>query len=333
MHPSQPTPQTRQFVAPTQTAPPLPPLPATAIDDDARARIREYFLQQYDKRIARSRALRMSTKRRKFALGVFGTTLFLASIAAWVAGQLDVEWFRGRDALEVAVGAFALLLVLIGLLLHANEEPKALAEVEREADLARELDANRLLEKAAGLLATPDQPVTGFNMWLYGYPDATWAKDSGVVVSVRVDANGQPRISPFVVTAIRLAPSSLAVYEVIVDLTTGAMVSERLRELAYRDITTLERSNVAAAAVVPKATGAARGLAKVMRPRARGPLHDKDQLIIHFANRESVKIVLRDRSFDSALQDVKLSLSASHDAVEAFWLALRTRWHQANAKA
>jgi hypothetical protein len=306
---------------------PNPADEAKTEDAARRGRIRAYFDHKYDKDFAQRRHLRMSTRRRKLVLGIVAGGLLVASVLALAASKWGYRGFRGLEPYEIAVAAIAVVLLIYMLRLRTVEELPQRQVVEQELDTVRDGDIAALLATAADL--APSEGGSGakakFDHILIGYPDKKASEDLGFVTAARIGLDGTPRLTPAMVTAVRLGRQSLTIYEGTVDLTTGALVSERLLDLAYRDITTMERGSVAVQSPpAPVEGGGARAMLNRLRPRQQ--LRDKDSLTLHFASGLTTRIMLRDCTFSEQLRAANLPLASPQDRVEAFWQALRAKW-------
>ncbi len=182
-------------------------------------------------------------------------------------------------------------------------------QVEKDIDAAVKHDADSLLTSAVKLLNLSDGPTQTFDVTLVGYPDKEARARLGIPIGGRIGVDKRPRVTPVAVTAIKLWPSRLAIYNGTVSLITGEMVEERLLEVGYKDIVILERQSLAR----PQPANAARKEAredKARKPARRRSLHEKDLLAIHFANQQSIEIVLRDSRFAAPLNAGELDLTA-----------------------
>lgn len=287
-----------------------------------RRRLRDYYEQRLDKEFDRLAALRLSTRRRKLALVWVGSALLLASGGALMAAYAGYQPLRSWAAYEVAAAAVAIGVMLIALLLKPIEDVPPPEQIENEIKAAREHDLGAHLDGALKLL-TPSPAAASFDHRLLGYPDKQWCEDHKVPIHARIGFAKEPRFTPAKVTALKLLDERVAIYEGTVDLITGDLLSERLVEVRYGDIISLERSSVAAPALQGDGP---RGFGKVMRAARQPPRRDKDTLTIHCAGSQPVRIVLRDAGFAEGLRGVRLPLSEPHEAVEAFWSSLRARW-------
>jgi hypothetical protein len=308
-----------------------PAIEKAALKDEAalRRRIRAYYERQWDREVDRLQALRLSTRRRKLALIAVGGVLLAATLAAVAADKLGYAWFQDREPYEIAAGLAALALLFTALLIRPVEQVPETRQVEREVDEQKYRDINACISATGKLIKGPGEGPVAFELRLEGYPDKQEVEGRGVLVAGRIGVDGLPRFTPVKVTALSLFNESLAIYQVTVDLTNGRMISERLLELAYRDIVSLERSSLAVA--VPSERDPGRILAKI-RGRARQQLRDKDTLSIHFGSQASIAIVLRDTSFAELMKGAKLPLSSTHENIESFWHALRSKWLEATGR-
>lgn len=295
-----------------------------AIDDAIRGRIKDYFDVHHEKRIAALRALRFATRLRKFLLGGLGGIVLAGSIAAYVAGEVRLPWLHGWEPVQIAAGAVGLIALIVAILLKTGEELPDRKQVETEIDTATNHDINALQAAASKLLRRSGSPSESFDVMLIGYPDKKTCVDLGVTPGARVGLDTKPRLTPISVTAMKLWPSSLAIYKGTANLLTGDMVEERLLEVIYRDIVILERSSQARPSVQD-----AKKDKKARKTNKRRPMHEKDVLAIHFANDKSVEVILRDTQFADPLREAELPLSASHEEIKRFWDGLRSKWYAA----
>ena len=301
----------------------VPPI----IDPDRYARIRSYFERKYDKQAARWEAFRFSVKRLKYIFGVIAAIALLAAVAGAATQYLGYSWLVGFEVYELAIGFTALAVVLIVVLLPAADELPSTAAVEQEIDASRRNDIENLLSRATKLLGTTQSDSNLFDEVLIGYPDAEACKARHVLVSARLGHDEKVRFTPIKITALTLMDRTAAVYESTLDVTTGAMLSERLLELPYQSIALLERSSQTMGQSDRRAQKVVLGSVK---KQSGGHLHrDKDTLKIHLSNSAGVQVVLRDYDFDANLNTPKLPLSSAQEDVERFWRRLGQKWAEA----
>lgn len=305
------------------------PAAGPGIAPELRRQVKDYFERKDGKDPHRIDALRLSNRSRKLALVVALLVVIAASVSAVALGRLDPQRLLEADTLWPAFAAVLAVVVLLALGLRSVEEVPTLEQLEQDVDRVRDHDTSLLLEKAHSLLAEGEQRAAGFDLGLYGYPDKSLCGEFGLVTSARISHDhAQVRFTPVTVTALKADARTIAIYQGTVDLTTGAMVQERLVETAYRDIVALERASLG------MRTMAEREAASILPARRRDKvLRDKDVLTIRFAGgAEPVSIVLRDSSFALGNRSVRLPLSHPHPAIEAFWQALRESWLAATVR-
>jgi hypothetical protein len=214
--------------------------------------------------------------------------------------------------------------------LPATKELPSTESVEKEIDVCCRRDIERVLSKARQLLATKNSDTDQFDEVLIGYPDAEECKARNLLVSARLGHDHRIRFTPIKVIALTLMDRTAAVYEGALDLTTGEILSERLLELPYQNITLLERSS---RTMRHDSDRDPKRPLRAARRHSNGQFNrDNDALKIHLSNSSGVEIILRDYDFDPNLKATKLPLSSLHEDVERFWSKLGQKWSKAQNK-
>lgn len=304
--------------------------PTPAPNEAARQRIRDYFEKDYDAEVGRFHALRLSTRRRKWVVGLIGGTLLAATASAAFGTSRGLDWLAGMALYEFAAGILAFALIIAALAMKTIEELPPRENVEVEIDRLRDDECAKRIRHANKLLTAPAIAPTDFEIVLPGYPDKQIVDDLGFTRLARIGRDGTIRFTPIKVTAIKLATTSLAIYEGTIDLISGELLSERLLETPYRNITAIERSSQTLPATERREKR--KLLRRILPTKTPMDWRDKDTISLQLAHNQIIQIVLRDLAFTDTLKSetvkaAHLHLSAPHERVEAFWQSLRARWH------
>ena len=132
-------------IAAAGAIPAAKPATVAPIDAAMRRRIKAHFEQKYDQEFDRWRALRMSSQRWKWGLGVLCAVLIAGAIAVGLVTKMDYSWLRGLEAYAITLGTLGLVAVGIALSLEPVSELPPPSEVEQAILRTTEHDVRGLL--------------------------------------------------------------------------------------------------------------------------------------------------------------------------------------------
>jgi hypothetical protein len=156
-------------------------------------------------------------------------------IAAWGAGR-----YFASEMLRNAIGVAAGVLVMLGTLFRRKPPPPK-EEVEREMDASFREDVARHLDQFIGRIlgSRPlTSPTAQGPLLIRGFPDLERLPE--LQLRGRLGHDNRPRITPQGFVALYLGNDSLLCFEGAIDLITGALVYQRIRQVRYSAIVGVE---------------------------------------------------------------------------------------------